>query len=79
MTDIRPLMTDAGKWEFRTRFREDCDRAPLQDPLHVDLVEGGNSGLASERIATRHLRFWRPVSRSRWEFRTRFREDCDRY
>ena len=38
------------RWEFRTRFREDCDL--LLRLRHSSCLLCGNSGLASERIAT---------------------------
>ncbi len=65
-------------WEFRTRFREDCDRGSGLAP-RLATAWGGNSGLASERIATyvRTPYFEVRSITTAWEFRTRFREDCD--
>ncbi len=91
-----------GGWEFRTRFREDCDpqqtgsrslrltyrgnsglaseRIATNFPCGTYSVPHnvrGNSGLASERIATVTLPRSSHGPRREWEFRTRFREDCD--
>ncbi|GEM_PF-1958576 len=105
---LRPALSSSGKpskrsmWEFRTRFREDCDPRPsgLRAPIFAACGNsglaseriatsspessegfgpriGGNSGLASERIATDFLH-WTGLLILPWEFRTRFREDCDK-